>query len=203
MNHVVAYFGPKECLSKQKRYLRYNMEKPHKLTTRQYVGLVHDLKSRMAQMPPLFQESQQLDESELVDSLANKAPRSDKDMLISQGFNPETGDIETFVKHCERAETTDKIAGVKFAASDKDSDTKKKKMRLKFKGQDKHGTKRQKQHYKLYCSLHGENTSHTTRECNLLTAKEKEKPKFSKKDYKRKFREVNLLEKEASHQREK
>ena len=34
MNHVVTYFGPKECLSKQKRYLRYKMEKPRKLTTR-------------------------------------------------------------------------------------------------------------------------------------------------------------------------
>ena len=32
MNHVVAYFGPKECLSKQKRYLRYKMEKPRNLT---------------------------------------------------------------------------------------------------------------------------------------------------------------------------
>ena len=103
MNHVVAYFGPKECLSNQKRYLRYNMEKPHKLTTRQYVGLVCDLNSRMAQMPPLFQESQQLDESELVDSLAKKAPRSHKAILISQGFNPETGDLETFVEHCKQA----------------------------------------------------------------------------------------------------
>ena len=37
MNHVVAYFGPKECLSKHKRYLRYNMDKPRKTTTRQYV----------------------------------------------------------------------------------------------------------------------------------------------------------------------
>ena len=43
MNHVVTYFGPKECLSEQKRYLRYKMIKPHRLTTRQYVGLVHDL----------------------------------------------------------------------------------------------------------------------------------------------------------------
>ena len=43
MNHIVAYFGPKECLSKQKRYLRYKMEKSPKLTTRQYVGLVRDL----------------------------------------------------------------------------------------------------------------------------------------------------------------
>ena len=61
MNHVVTYFGPKECLSKQKRYLRYKMIKPRRLTMRQYVGLVRDLNSRMAQLPPLFEDSQMLD----------------------------------------------------------------------------------------------------------------------------------------------
>ena len=177
------------------------MEKPRKLTTRQYVGLVRDLNSRMAQMPPLFQESQQLGESELVDSLANKAPVIHKAVLIYQGFNPETGDLETFVEHCKQAETTGNISGANFTASDEDSDTKRKKNRLKSK--DKHGKIIQKQHYKLYCYPHGENTSHTTRECNVLKAKGKEKPKFSAKDYKRKSREVNLLEKEASHQRAK
>ena len=161
MNHVVAYFGPKECLSKQKRYLSYKTEKPHKMTTRQYVGLVRNLNSRMDQMPPLFQESQKLDKSELVGSLSNKAPRSHKAVLISQGFNPETGDLETFVEHCNQAETTDNIAGAKISASDKDSDTKRKKKRLKYK--DKHGNKRQKQNSKLYCSICGENTSHATR----------------------------------------
>ena len=55
MKYVVTYFGPKECLSKQKRYLRYKMTKPRKLTTRQYVGLVRDLNSRMAQLSPLFE----------------------------------------------------------------------------------------------------------------------------------------------------
>ena len=75
LNHVVSYFGPNECLSKQKRYLRYKMTKPRKLTTRQYVGLVRDLNSRMAQLPPLFEDSQVLEESELVDFLANKAPK--------------------------------------------------------------------------------------------------------------------------------
>ena len=85
MNHVVTYFGPKECLSKQNSYLRYKMIKPSKVTTRQYVGLVRDLNSRMAQLPPLFKDSQILDKSELVDSLAKKAPRTHKAMLISQG----------------------------------------------------------------------------------------------------------------------
>ena len=96
MNHVVAYFGSKECLSKHKCYIRYKMEKPCKLTTKKYVGLVRDIYSRMAQMPPLFDENQQLDESELVDSLTNKEPRSHKAMMISQGFNSETGYLETF-----------------------------------------------------------------------------------------------------------
>ena len=95
MNPVVTYFGPNECLSKQKRYLRYKMIKPHRLTTRQYVGLVRDLNSRMAQLPPLFEDSRMLDESELVDSLANKAPRSHKAMLIAHGFNPETATLKT------------------------------------------------------------------------------------------------------------
>ena len=40
MNHVVTYFGPKECLSKQKRYLCCKMIKPCRLTTRHYVSLV-------------------------------------------------------------------------------------------------------------------------------------------------------------------
>ena len=171
------------------------MEKPRKLTTSQYVGLVRELNARMAQMPPLFLESQQLDESELVDSLANKSPRIHKAVLVSQGFNPETGDLETFVEHCKRAETTDNIAGAKFAASDEDSDTKRKKKRLKFKGQDEHGKKHQKKNSKLYCFLHGENTSHTTRECKVLKAKGKDKPNYSTNDYKRKSREVNRLEK--------
>ena len=88
MNHAVAYFFPKECIYKQKCYILYKMKKPRKLITRQYVGLVRDINPSMEQMPPLFDENHQLDEYELVESLSNKAPRSHKAVLISQGFNP-------------------------------------------------------------------------------------------------------------------
>ena len=67
MNHVMIYFGPKECLSKQKLYILYNMGTPQKLTTKQYVGLVRELNSRIAHMTPLFNNNQQLDESEIGD----------------------------------------------------------------------------------------------------------------------------------------
>ena len=93
----------------------------------------------MSQLPPLFEESQKLDESELFDSLANKAPRTHKAMLIAQGFNPETADLETIVEHCERSDTTDDIAGAKFAASDEDS---KPRNKNRLKSKDEHGKKR-------------------------------------------------------------
>ena len=48
-------------------------------------------------MLPLFNENQQLDESKLVDYLANKTPRIHKAMLSLQGINPETVDLATFV----------------------------------------------------------------------------------------------------------
>ena len=99
------------------------MDKFRKITTRQCVGLVHDLNSILAQIPPLFNDNQQLDESEIVDSLASKSPRTHKAMMISQVLNTETGDLATFVEHCERAETTDNIAMAKFLASYSDSDT--------------------------------------------------------------------------------
>ena len=121
-----------------------------------------------------------LDKSELVDSLANKAPRTHKAMLISQGFNTETANLDTFVEHCECAETTDDIAGAKFAASNEDSEPRKKK---RTKSKDDHGKKNKKRSTKMYCSLHGENTSHTSWEYNVLKSKGKEKPKFSKNDF--------------------
>ena len=95
--------------------------------------MVHDINSRMAHMPPLFDENQKLDESELIESHANKAPRSHKAILNSQGFNPETKDLATFVEHCKRAETTDNITKAKLATSDKESNTKRKKNISKFK----------------------------------------------------------------------
>ena len=163
------------------------MTKPRKLTTRQYVGLVHDLNSRTAHLPPLFDESLVIEQSELVDFLANKAPKYHKAMLISQGFNPETSSLATFVENCESAEDSDVIAVTKIVASDKESEPRRKK---RSKNKSDRGKKRLKRSTKIYCSHHGENTSHTTKECNTLKDKAKAKPKFSKKDFKKKVQGI-------------
>ena len=143
------------------------------------MGLVRDLNSRRAQLPPLFKDSQVLEESELVDFLANKAPKSHKAMLINQGFNPETSTIETFFEHCKRAETTNDIAREKFADSEEESEPRRKK---RTKTKSDRGKKLIKRSTKMYCSLRGENTSHNSTDCNTIKAKGKAKTKFSKKD---------------------
>ena len=108
------------------------------------MGFGRDLNSRIAQMPPLIEENQQLDESKLVDSLANKAPKSHKAMLISQGFNPETGGLAKFIEHCKRTKTTDSTPTAIFSTSDEDSETKRKKKRSMFKEHEENGKKRHK-----------------------------------------------------------
>ena len=76
-------------------------------------------------------------------------------MLILQGFNPETVDLETLAEHCKWAETTDNISVAKFSASDEDSNTKNNKKRSKFKKREENGKKHHKKNSSLYCYLHG------------------------------------------------
>ena len=78
-------------------------------------------------MSPLFNNNQELDDSEILDSFEKKASGAHKAMMISQGFNPETGYLATFVEHYEWDETTDNIALSKFPASDSERDTTKNK----------------------------------------------------------------------------
>ena len=126
-------------------------------------------------------------------------------MLISQCFNPETKDLETFIEHFEQADTTDNISVAKLSATYEDRYTKIKKRRYKFKEREENGNNCCNKSSSLYFSLHGENKMYTSRECNVLKKRliDKGNPIYRKTDYKNKFKELNLLEAEASHQRAK
>ena len=91
-----------------------------------------------------------------------------------------------------------------FYASDKDSNTMKKKRFRKNKEREENGKKCRK-NSSLYCSLHGKNNSHTSREYKVLKERdaEKYKSKYGKKYYNKKFKELNILQSEAAHQKSK
>ena len=55
----------------------------------------------------------------------------------------------------------------------------------------------------MYCYLHGDNTSHNSKDCNVLKSNGKAKPKFCQKDFKKKARGFNLIEKKASQEKAK
>ena len=125
--------------------------------------------------------------------------------MTSQGFNPETVDLENFLEHCKQAETTDNIAMDKLSAPDEDSDTMKNKRLSKKTKEREDSGKKSRKNSSLYCIPHGDKNSHTSRECKFLKARaaEKDKSKYSNKDHKRKFKELNLLQAEAAHQESK
>ena len=70
-----------------------------------------------------------------------------------------------------------------FSASDEESATKRHKKRSKFKEREENGKKHHKKNSSLYCFLHGENKSYTSRECKILKAraKDKDNPKYGQR----------------------
>ena len=96
----------------------------------------------------------------------------------------------------------DNIAMAKFSASENDSDTTKNKNRFKKNKEHKNSGKKCCNNSLLYCSLHEENNGRTSRDFKVLKARasEKYKSKYGKKDYKKRFKKLNLLQAEAVHQ---
>ena len=96
----------------------------------------------------------------------------------------------------------DNIAMAKFSASDEDSDTRRHKKRSNLKEREENGKKSRMKNSSLYCSLLGENKSHTSRECNALKkrSKDKDNPKYVEKYYKKNSKGLNLLHTKAAHQ---
>ena len=101
----VAFFAPREVLNSQTRYIRHYMRKPFDVSTRRYVGAVHTLNNALEQLPPSFDASQKILDSDMMDILASNAPKKHKELMTDQGFDPQTAMADQFVEICERAET--------------------------------------------------------------------------------------------------
>ena len=102
---LVREFAPRDVLTRQARYMRYDMRKPSGETTRKYVGAVGTLNETLKELPPLYDASQKIADQELLDILASKAPTSHKAMMIEHGFDPQSATLQQFVEFSERAET--------------------------------------------------------------------------------------------------
>jgi hypothetical protein len=85
------------------------MFKPKSRTTQQYMGAVHTLNETLAKLPTLFDATQKIPETKLLNILASKAPTRHKAIMIKDGFYPQTATIEAFVEISKKAETKDAL----------------------------------------------------------------------------------------------
>jgi hypothetical protein len=103
---LTAHSAPREVLHEQKKYMRALMRMNARNTTAQaYVGAVATLNEHLGRLPRDFNDAQKLSTKDIMEVLATKAPKEHKNLMIEQGFNPETSTIEEFVEISERAET--------------------------------------------------------------------------------------------------
>ena len=218
---LVSEFTTKDVLSREARHIRYDMYKPKNRTTRQYVGAVHTLNETMSKMPPLFDATQKLEERELLDILASKAPQPHKAIMIDHGFDPQTATIQEFIEISERAETKEALENKrkpKYYESASDDSRDKKPSRL-AKSRKKHETKyaAPRERKEFFCKEHGANSTHNSRDCKVLNnpSDRDSKPNWKQPDqhkkdykdhrskYKNKIRDMNIMHREAKAEKEK
>jgi hypothetical protein len=132
-------------------------------------------------------------------SLRNSETKPNSNLSIDRVFNPQTATTEEFVGICERADSKDTIRTKRYdSSSDDESPTRK--------TAKKHHTSDYKSKKSShYCKeQHGPNMTHDSSECKVLNGNKREPNDWKKKDtsnstyykakYKKKHRELNLLQ---------
>jgi hypothetical protein len=161
-------------------------------------------------LPPDFNDAQKLSTKDIVEVLATKAPKEHKNLMIEQGFNPETSTVEQFVEISEHAETKKTIHkeckryfnSKDMSSSDEDSPSKKRKpsKAKNFRSQDRK---------EFYCKEHGPDSTHNSADCKVIHGRSSDKQAWKSKDksenecsdykakHKNKSRELHVLQSQA------
>jgi hypothetical protein len=210
---LVTFFAPREVLRAQTKYIRFNMRKPKEVSTRQYVGAVATLNDTLAKLPPAFDASQKIPDTDIMDIMASKAPKNFKELMTDHGFDPQTATTATFVEICERAETKEAIQKRRPSKYDSDDDSSvderpRHKQKLHKKPRNSYSARKE-----FYCKEHGPNSTHDTKDCKVIKGRLEGKSDWKKKDtsegrysdykskYKKKHAELNLLQRETKREK--
>jgi hypothetical protein len=187
------------------------MRKPAGISTRQYVSAVHVLNNMIGQLPLAFDPNQKILEPNLMDILVSNAPKTHRQLMVEQGFNPQTATTEEFVEICERAENKNALQTNRKRSNDDSSKDERttKRTTKKNRTSDYVNLKRSP----FYCKEHGPNSTHKSKDCKVLIGSRKEPNDWKNKDttnstdykakYKKKHRELNLLQLESKREKAK
>jgi hypothetical protein len=180
---TVAALLPRKILAKVKRSLRRDMQKPKDMKVRNYYqNIVRINNEEIPNFPP-FQTLQKLSNDELTDIILFGTPKSWQNEMDRQGFDPMEKSLFQVIDFMERVESVEEPFE-KPKSKDKDK---------KKKGNSSSSSSNKKKPT-FFCSEHGPNFTHDTKDCKVLAAKksgswsDKKKP-FGNKTWTRKAEE--------------
>ena len=172
VNKLKEHCIPEQALQEQKKWMRRQMRKPRDLPIRAYTGRVREINGYLPAFPPAFNDSQKMDDAELLETLEASIPSSWVKHMVMQGFDATTHTTSEFIEFCERIERTEEPpkSNNNGQAAKPQADSKSANSAGKFRAKNtnnKRGTKRENSGDK-FCILHQYNKSHTTDQCKRL-----------------------------------
>ena len=160
VNRLLTSLLPRQVLAKVKRNLRRDMRKPYDMPIRTYYQhLLRINKEELAKLPPLFEKEQSLNDGEFIDVLLFGTPRSWQNEMDHQGFDHMEKTPDEVVAFMENIEASEEVPD-KPKASTKSDKTPKKKKNTSSESKKK-----------FFCTEHGENWTHDTKDCRILQKK--------------------------------
>jgi hypothetical protein len=173
LGYVVEQVLPRKVLAKVKRDMRREMRKPADMKVRPYYNnLTRMNMEEIPQLPP-YAQNQHLNPDEFLDVLLFGTPKSWQVEMERQGFDPIKKGVHAameFMENIEAAEAHEKSKDTKTP-----SENKKSKKKVKFEGNNQKGKPTH------FCTEHGPNYTHDTKDCNTLAKKKAGKWKTDKK----------------------
>ena len=168
---VVSSLLPRKILAKVKRSMRRDMRKPKDMKVRNYYqNLIRMNNEELPNLPP-YNNNQRLSQDELADIILFGTPKSWQNEMDRQGFDPMERQLYQVVDFMENIES---VEDVTEKPKSNNKDQKKKSSSSNSKKKPTH-----------FCSEHGPNFTHDTKDCKVL-ANKKSGGSSEKKPYRNK-----------------
>ena len=100
-------FFMKDILIHQQQYMRYKLKKPFDKTVCEFVYAETTLNNQLGKLPPSFNDTQKIQDSEFLYAVHENAEKEYKDIVKFHGFQLGNGNTDDYIEMCERASQDD------------------------------------------------------------------------------------------------
>ena len=156
---LVQALLPRRVLARVKRFIRRECRKPADMTVRKYFQNILRLNTEILPKLPPFGPFQTIPDEELTDILLFGMPKTWQKEMDKQGFDPLESNVYDVVNFMERIEATEDFDSKATTAY---------KIPKKSKKGSPGGSKKDNKKPGFYCTHHGENHTHDSKQCFVL-----------------------------------